>query len=186
MKSIHPTKINANIHLIRGDITSATVDAIVNAANRFLIPGGGVDHAIHVAAGPQLAKAVRKYLQCEPGCAVITPAFDLKANYVIHAVGPIWENRENKVELKETLAKTYASIFELAHRHHLASIAIPNISTGVYAFPKDVAARIALETTIEWLTTSQSKLVIYFYCFDEENYQLYKEILITSSISFNY
>ncbi|MFZ9197698.1 MAG: macro domain-containing protein, partial [Bacilli bacterium] len=114
-----------NIQIIRGDITTAKVDCIVNAANKWLIPGGGVDHAIHQAAGPELAIAVKKFHRCEPGHAVITPGFHLKATYVIHAVGPIWDESEKIENLKQVLSKTYQSIYELAEQHSIQTIAIP-------------------------------------------------------------
>ena len=170
-------KYHQNIQVIRGDITTANVDCIVNAANKWLIPGNGVDRAIHQAAGPELAIAVKKFHHCDPGNAVITPGFHLKATSVIHAVGPIWDESENKEELEQILSKTYQSIYELATKHAIQSIAIPNISTGVYAFPKDIAAKIVLQTTLAFLKTSQSKIKIFFYCFDAENYNLYTRFL---------
>jgi len=166
-----------NIQIIRGDITTAKVDCIVNAANSWLIPGGGVDHAIHQAAGPELAIAVKKFRHCDPGHAVITPGFHLKATYVIHAVGPIWDESANNKELKQVLSKTYHSIYELAELHSIQTIAIPNISTGIYDFPKDLAAEIVWQTTLAFLNTSQSKMKIFFYCFDAENYNLYNSYL---------
>ncbi len=166
-----------NIQIIRGDITTAKVDCIVNAANSWLIPGGGVDHAIHQAAGPELAIAVKKFRHCDPGNAVITPGFNLKATSVIHAVGPIWNKSENTEEHEQVLSKTYQSIYELATKHAIQSIAIPNISTGVYDFPKDLAAEIVWQTTLAFLNTSQSKMKIFFYCFDAENYNLYTRFL---------
>ncbi|MFZ9139554.1 MAG: macro domain-containing protein [Bacilli bacterium] len=166
-----------NIQIIRGDITTAKVDCIVNAANKWLIPGGGVDHAIHQAAGPELAIAVKKFHRCEPGHAVITPGFHLKATYVIHAVGPIWDEYEKIENLKQVLSKTYQSIYELAEQHSIQTIAIPNISTGIYDFPKDLAAEIALQTTFAFLKTSQSKMRIFFYCFESDNYEIYTRLI---------
>ena len=166
-----------NIQIIRGDITTAKVDCIVNAANKWLIPGGGVDHAIHQAAGPELAIAVKKFHRCEPGHAVITPGFHLKATYVIHAVGPIWDESEKIENLKQVLSKTYQSIYELAEQHSIQTIAIPNISTGIYDFPKDLAAEIALQTTFAFLKTSQSKMRIFFYCFESDNYEIYTRLI---------
>ena len=170
-------KYHHNIQVIHGDITTAIVDCIVNAANKWLIPGNGVDRAIHQAAGPELAIAVKKFRHCDPGNAVITPGFHLKATSVIHAVGPIWDESENKEELKQILSKTYQSIYELATKHAIQSIAIPNISTGVYAFPKDIAAKIVLQTTLAFLKTSQSKLKVLFYCFEADNFTLYTRLL---------
>jgi O-acetyl-ADP-ribose deacetylase (regulator of RNase III) len=131
------------IEVLRGDITALDVDAIVNAANSALAGGGGVDGAIHRAAGPQLAPAAMKHGRCPPGEAVITPGFDLPARFVIHAVGPVWSGGTR--DEKDTLRRTYESAFARARSEPaIRSIAFPAISTGAYGFPKDEAARIAV------------------------------------------
>lgn len=170
-------KILNQIHIIQSDITTAKVDCIVNAANERLIKGGGVDHAIHVAAGPSLPIALRKIGVCPTGEAVLTPGFNLQAKWIIHAVGPIWDEFENHMELKRLLSKTYESIFKIAQSRGFQSIAIPNISTGVYGFPKEEAAQIALETTQQFLIQNQSKMKVIFYCYEDDNYSIYQKLL---------
>lgn len=139
--------VMARITIDKGDITKAKVDAIVNAANQRMLGGGGVDGAIHRAAGPQLLEACRQVPEVEPevrcptGEARITPAFDLPAKHVIHTVGPVYGGRERDAEL---LASAYRSSLELAVEHGLKSIAFPAISCGVYGYPVDEAARIAI------------------------------------------
>ena len=168
---------HSKIRVIKGDITTASVDAVVNAANADLIPGGGVDRAIHLAAGPLLVKAVREHQRCETGRAVLTPGFNLKAKWVIHAVGPIWNERETITKRSRLLRETYQSIFALAIKHQFLSIAIPNISTGVFRFPKPLAAKIAIEETTLCLKTNRNMKIIAFYCFEEDNYQIYQDLL---------
>jgi O-acetyl-ADP-ribose deacetylase (regulator of RNase III) len=131
------------IEIIQGDITTLTVDAIVNAANSALAGGGGVDGAIHRAAGPELVRASLALAPCATGDAVITPGYRLRARYVIHAVGPVWRGGKNGEEA--TLRSAYARSFALAiAQGDIASIAFPAISTGVYGFPRPRAAEIAL------------------------------------------
>ena len=132
------------IEVIRADITTLDVDAIVNAANSALAGGGGVDGAIHRAAGPELAPAAMTFGRCPPGDAVITPGFRLKARWVIHAVGPVWSDGTRGEA--ETLRRTYESAFARAgEQPSIRSIAFPAISTGAYRFPKELATRIALD-----------------------------------------
>ncbi len=133
------------IELVQGDITAQDVDAIVNAANARLAGGGGVDGAIHRAAGPELMKACRRIGGCPTGSAVITPGYALRARFVIHAVGPVWRGgREKESEL---LRSAYRTSLEIAARRSLASIAFPSISTGAYGYPVHEAAHVALTTT---------------------------------------
>ncbi|MCK5066768.1 MAG: O-acetyl-ADP-ribose deacetylase [Bacteroidales bacterium] len=165
------------IRLIKGDITSIQADAIVNAANRTLLGGGGVDGAIHRAAGPELLEACRLLNGCETGQAKITPGFLLPAHYVIHTVGPVWSGG-NKNE-PELLKNCYRSSLELALEKGLKSIAFPNISTGVYRFPKDLAAEIAIETVMQFLDENGPDMEVLFVVFDQENETLYNSLLET-------
>jgi O-acetyl-ADP-ribose deacetylase len=164
-----------NIEILRGDITKLHVDAIVNAANASLSGGGGVDGAIHRAGGPDIMDACRKIGGCPTGDAVITTAGKLPAKFVIHTVGPIWSGGAHRE--RELLAKAYKSSLDLAIKNRVKSIAFPNISTGVYGFPKDIAAAIAIETIKSFLRNTPSAIHVYFVCFDEENYELYQELM---------
>lgn len=162
------------IELIKGDITTLEVDAIVNAANTSLLGGGGVDGAIHRKAGPQLLEECRQLNGCKTGEAKITKGYNLPARFVIHTVGPVWRGGNNNEEL--LLANCYRNSLKLAIDFNLKSVAFPNISTGVYGFPKDLAATIAIQEVNNFLKSSQF-LDIYFVTFDNDNYLLYKEIL---------
>lgn len=165
---------------LRTDITKIRVDAIVNAANTSLLGGSGVDGAIHKAAGPALLDECRAIRARQGGCkvgeAVITGAGDLPSKYVIHAVGPVWGN--NAYEAKQLLSRAYRSCLDLASSHSVESIAFPNISTGIYRFPKDLAAEIAITTCTDWLATRPTPTDIRFVCFDTENLAIYQRILI--------
>jgi len=163
------------IQLLRGDITEIKADAIVNAANSSLLGGGGVDGAIHRAAGPQLLAECRKLNGCETGQAKMTKGYDLPAKFVIHTVGPIWSGGENNEA--RLLGSCYSSSLSLALSHGLKSIVFPNISTGVYGYPKNEAARIAIDTVKSWLYEHPEILTVYFIVFDEENFNIYHEIL---------
>ena len=144
-----PSDRASRIEIHRGDITRLDVDAIVNAANEGLAPGGGVCGAIHRAAGPELAEACARIGHCPTGGARITPGFALEARHVIHAVGPVWQRgTEDEAGL---LASAYRSSLDLAKRHALASMAFPAISTGVYGYPLDQASEIAVGTVGDWL-----------------------------------
>lgn len=163
------------IKLIRADITKVHVEAIVNAANNGLLGGGGVDGAIHQGGGPTIMEECRKIGGCPTGEAVITSAGNLPAKFVIHTVGPIWSGGSNH---EETLLKNaYESSLLLAMENDIKSIAFPNISTGVYGFPKELAAKIAIETIQQFNTTQEYDLEITFVCFDDENFILYKNQL---------
>ena len=165
----------ARISLIKGDITQLKVDAIVNAANRSLLGGGGVDGAIHRAAGPELLEACRKLNGCETGEAKITEGFQLPARYVIHTVGPVW-NGGGRNEL-EFLKNCYLRSLQLAEDHQLKTIAFPNISTGVYGFPKAKAAEIAIGAVHAFLEQPGSVEEVIFVVFDGENQSLYNNLL---------
>jgi O-acetyl-ADP-ribose deacetylase (regulator of RNase III) len=167
--------MKSKITLFMGDITSLQVDAIVNAANRTLLGGGGVDGAIHRAAGPELLEACRHLNGCDTGSAKITPGFQLPASYVIHTVGPVWRGG-NKGEDK-LLKSCYIQSLKLAVKHKLSSIAFPNISTGVYGFPKERAADIAINTVKEFLEKEAPPLEVTFVLFDSENESLYNTLL---------
>lgn len=163
------------IELIKGDITKIKSDAIVNAANSSLMGGGGVDGAIHRAGGlailEECKKIVAKQGGCKTGEAVITAAGNLPAKFVIHTVGPVWNGgKKNEAKL---LANCYENSLRLAVEHKLSSIAFPNISTGIYGYPKEEAAEIAVDTVSRFLKENNFTLKVYFVCFDEENYQLY-------------
>jgi len=167
------------IELIKGDITKIQVDAIVNAANSSCLGGGGVDGAIHRAGGPQILNEciniINKIGRLEPGKAVLTTGGNLPAKFVIHTVGPVWVGGDFNEE--KILAEAYENSLKLAENHHLQSIAFPNISTGVYHFPKEKAAKIAIKTVREFLKNSSTIKKVVFVCFDEENYKIYKELL---------
>ena len=154
------------IEIIRGDITALETDAIVNAANNSLLGGGGVDGAIHRAAGPQLLEACKQLNGCQTGDAKITPGFHLPSKFVIHTVGPVWRGGINNEE--NLLRSCYLRSMELATANHCQSIAFPNISTGVYHFPKEKAAEIAVETIRSYMQEVTQPRQVYFVCFDEE------------------
>lgn len=170
----------AKIEIIRGDITRLNVDAIVNAANRSLMGGGGVDGAIHRAAGPELLNACELLNGCNTGDAKITPGFKLPAQYVIHTVGPVWNGGKNRE--KELLASCYRQSLLIASENNIRAIAFPNISTGVYGFPKQEAASIALETVQYFLTDHPEIEKVIFCCFDEENFVIYNNLTYNKTI----
>ena len=163
-----------SISVIQGDITRIAVDAIVNAANSSLAGGGGVDGAIHRAGGPEILLACRELVSlqggCPPGQAVITTAGRLPARHVIHTVGPVWQG--GGAGEAETLASCYRRALELADEHDCRSISFPNISTGVYGYPKREAASVASAAVKSFLTCRHGLTQINLVCFDEENYSL--------------
>ena len=165
----------AKIELIQGDITKLEVDAIVNAANKSLLGGGGVDGAIHRAAGPELLEECKTLNGCKTGQAKITKGYNLPAKYVIHTVGPVW-NR-GKYNEDDLLTNCYRNSLKMASKHGLSTIAFPNISTGVYHFPKERAAAIAISTVGDYLRQDESIQKVYFVCFDNDNYQIYQKKL---------
>ena len=166
------------IQVIKGDITTIATDAVVNAANTSLLGGGGVDGAIHRNGGSQILEdciAIRnRQGGCNVGEAVITRAGKLPSKYVIHTVGPVWNG--DKEEKKKLLQDCYQNSLELAVKNTIKTIAFPNISTGIYHFPKDKAATIAIETVSNFNQKDKIDEVI-FVCFDDENYDLYNTIL---------
>ena len=166
------TTLHDNIKLIKGDITKVTVDCIVNAANTSLLGGGGVDGAIHRAGGQAILDDCRKIIAKQGGCkvgqAVITTAGNLPSSFVIHTVGPVW-NGGLKNE-KEKLADCYRNSLQLAVDNDCKTIAFPNISTGIYKFPKDEAARIAVEIVVDFFSKSDKIDKVIFVCFDEDNF----------------
>jgi len=167
------------IQFIQGDITKLAVDAIVNAANSSLMGGGGVDGAIHRAGGPAILEECRQIVawqgRCETSEAVITTGGNLPARFVIHTVGPVWRGGNNNES--KLLENAYLNSLNLAVENEIETIAFPNISTGVYGFPKKKAAEIAINTVAKFLSENVQIRQVYFVCFDEENYELYKFIL---------
>jgi O-acetyl-ADP-ribose deacetylase (regulator of RNase III) len=161
--------------LIKGDITLLDVDAIVNAANNSLLGGGGVDGAIHDAAGPELLTECRKLNGCETGRSKITGGHRLKAKYIIHTVGPVWKGGFS--DEPALLASCYQTSLSLAEEKKLKTIAFPGISTGVYRFPKDLAATIAVAETKRFLSKKIYPEIVFFVTYDDENFETYRKIL---------
>jgi len=165
------------IEVIQGDITKMNVDAIVNAANESLLGGGGVDGAIHWAAGAELLEECRKIGGCPTGEARITKGYKLLAKYVIHTVGPIWRGGyQNEIDL---LRSAYQNSLKLALNNRIETVAFPNISTGVYGFPKKSAAEIAVRAVKDFISKNEHPKKVIFVCFDEDNYEIYREKLMS-------
>jgi len=165
----------SRIELIKGDITLVDVDAVVNAANKTLLGGGGVDGAIHKAAGPDLYKECASLMGCVTGDAKITKGYNLGARYIIHTVGPMWYGGYR--DEPESLASCYQSSLKLAKENKIKTIAFPCISTGAYGFPKDLAALIAVNETKRFLKRFPLPEQVIFVAFDDENYELYRKLL---------
>ena len=172
----------ATLSAVRGDITTYTGDAIVNAANSSLLGGGGVDGAIHRAGGAAILDECRAIVARQGGCrtseAVITTAGDMPAHHVIHTVGPVWGSGSAS-QTDELLASAYRSSLRLAAEHGIASIAFPNISTGVYGYPKDRAAPIAIEAVRSEAARHRGLAEVVFVCHDAENFAIYERLLLS-------
>ncbi|WP_114835149.1 O-acetyl-ADP-ribose deacetylase [Aquicella lusitana] len=167
--------VKEKMHLIIGDITTLPVDAIVNAANTTLLGGGGVDGAIHRAAGPELLEECKQLNGCSTGQAKITKGYRLQAKYVIHTVGPVWRGG-GKGEPK-LLASCYDTSLKLAVEHGVKTIAFPAISCGVYGYPVSQAAMIAVKETANFLELNEAIEKVHFVCFDETVYEAYERAI---------
>jgi len=171
--------MNERISVVRGDITRMQVDAIVNAANSSLMGGGGVDGAIHRNGGPAILEECKMIIarqgSCKTGEAVITTAGNLPSRFVIHTVGPVWNGGKSNEEVN--LANCYINSLRLALENNVQTIAFPNISTGIYGYPKKDAAQTAVEAVSSFLHSDPAMTKLYFVCFDEENYFIYQNII---------
>ncbi|GAB4286013.1 MAG: O-acetyl-ADP-ribose deacetylase [Ignavibacteriaceae bacterium] len=171
------------VELYKGDITKLKTDAIVNAANQSLLGGGGVDGAIHRAAGPELLEFNKKLGGCPTGQAKITPGFRLPAKYIIHTVGPVWKGGNFNEDA--LLADCYKNSLKLAVENNIKTIAFPSISTGVYNFPLERAAKIAVREVLSFpdqIETFEFEKVI-FACFDDKTYEVYRKLIEMSNSS---
>lgn len=167
---------DAKLTVVKGDITTQNVDAIVNAANTSLLGGGGVDGAIHRAAGPELLRECRKLNGCKTGEAKITEGYKLTARKVIHTVGPIWHGGVNGED--ELLASCYRNSLIIAQENDIKSIAFPSISTGVYRFPVERAAQIAICEIKKFLGADKNIEKVVMVCFDDKTYQAYLNAMV--------
>jgi O-acetyl-ADP-ribose deacetylase (regulator of RNase III) len=171
--------MNTLLNLVKGDITRIDTEAIVNAANNSLLGGVGVDGAIHRVGGKAILDACKEIRAAQGGCktgeAVITSAGKLPSRYVIHTVGPVWTGGKKGEE--SLLAGAYQNCLKLAIKHKIGSIAFPNISTGVYGFPKRLAAEVAIAATTNFLKNTDHQLDVTFVCYDDENYLIYQQLL---------
>jgi O-acetyl-ADP-ribose deacetylase (regulator of RNase III) len=176
------------IELISGDITKINADAIVNAANSSLMGGGGVDGAIHRAGGPEILAECKKIVAsngpCKTGEAVITTAGKLPAKYVIHTVGPVWRGGNDNEAAK--LTACYTNSLKIAVENNCRSVAFPNISTGIYGYPKSEAAKIAVEAVLHFLKGSAKEIKVTFVCFDDENRDIMRKLLDSRADSMRY
>ncbi len=161
--------------IVQGDITQLDVDAIVNAANKSLLSGSGVNGAIHRAAGPELLEECRTLGGCETGEAKITGGYDLKANWVIHTVGPMWQGGD--ADEDELLAQCYRNSLALAQEHPIETIAFPAISTGAFRFPVERATRIAITEVLEFLSENDAPKRVILICYGDRTYNVYQRVL---------
>jgi O-acetyl-ADP-ribose deacetylase (regulator of RNase III) len=169
--------VGSDLRIYQGNIVGLQVDAIVNAANRSLLGGGGVDGAIHAAAGPGLLAACRRLGGCAVGCAKITPGFRLKAAYIVHTVGPVWEGgTKNEAQL---LASCYRQSLEVVLEANLRSVAFPCISTGAFGYPSEAAASVAVAAVDEVLNPVRADIEVIFCCISRRDFAIY-EALLTS------
>ncbi|HQF41933.1 MAG TPA: O-acetyl-ADP-ribose deacetylase [Ignavibacteriaceae bacterium] len=166
--------MNNKIEIHKGDITKLKVDTIVNAANTSLLGGGGVDGAIHRAAGPELLEFNRKLGGCRTGEAKMSPGFNLPAKFIIHTVGPIWNGGKNNED--QLLENCYNNSLKIAAENNIKTIAFPAISTGIYGFPLERATKIAVKTVKQFLKEESSIEKVIFVCFSEHDYNVYKEV----------
>jgi O-acetyl-ADP-ribose deacetylase len=167
--------IKQRVELIKGDITTLDVDAIVNAANNSLLGGGGVDGAVHNAAGPGLLAECEKLNGCETGNSKITAGHNLKAKHIIHTVGPVWYGGYK--DEYSLLASCYQTSLALAKQKKIKTIAFPGISTGVYGFPKDLAAVIAVNETKRFLAKNSFPEKVIFVAYDDDNFKTYRKLI---------
>lgn len=163
--------MDKRISIIQGDITQQTTEAIVNAANTSLLGGGGVDGAIHRAAGPEMLEECKTTGGCPTGEARITKGYNLNAKYVIHTAGPVWNGGNNNE--KQKLSSCYKNVFKLIEKYKIKSISFPSISTGVYRFPVEIASRIALKEIINFLKKDKFVERVIIVCFDKNTYDVY-------------
>lgn len=184
-----PKDLKNRIVLVKGDITEYPADVIVNAANSSLLGGSGVDGAIHRKGGREITEDCMKIRdsqgKCNVGEAVITRAGNMPFKNVIHTVGPVWQsgkNNETKLFAERLLKKAYISSLELAEKNKLKNISFPNISTGVYRFPKDLAAKTAINAVIEYLKKNDFIEKVNFVCFENENFEIYRKLLEVKGI----
>lgn len=175
------SELGGRIQLITGDLTRIAADAIVNAANSSLLGGGGVDGAIHRAAGPKLLEECREVGGCPPGEARLTGGYELPARYVIHTVGPIWRGGDRREA--RLLASCYTEALRLAGRGELASVAFPAISTGAYGYPFELACEVAVRTVAAWLVAHESPGQVIFCCMRDFETAVYRETLARFGIS---
>ncbi len=163
------------LSLVKGDITLEQTDAIVNAANSRLAVGGGVDGAIHKAGGPKITEECKKIGGCSTGSAVITTGGNLKARYVIHAVGPVYN--DGKHGENRLLSGAYRASLELAVKHNLKSISFPAISTGIYGYPIDKAAEVAVKTVVDFVKTNKGISLVRFVLFSDNDFKVYEQTI---------